>query len=38
MFTKIEGYLIPDRDEEVLRNLYGRRMDNKAAFNAMKEK
>ena len=38
MFTKIEGFLIPDRDEEVLRNLYGRKFDNMTAFNAMKEK
>ena len=38
MYCKIEGHDIPDRDEEVLRNLYARRFDNKEAFKAMKEK
>ena len=38
MFSKIEGKEIPDRDEEVLRNLYARQFDNKKAFAAMKEK
>lgn len=34
----MEGHLIPDRDEEVLRNLYARKFDQNAAFAAMKEK
>ena len=35
---KASGHKIPDRDEEILRNLYARKMDHQAAYEAIMEK
>ena len=38
IWARTNGLDLPDRDEEILRNLQARELDSKAAYDAMKFK
>ena len=38
VWATMQGYKLPDTDEEILRNLYARNWNNQEAYNALKYK
>ena len=38
IWAQMQGHELPGRDEEILRNLYARKWDNQAAYDAMIER